>query len=204
MKNKLEKVMIIILIILIIIIAFFTTKKNIKATNDMEILTKNSLFDIIDNIGEIAITCLSTDGNRFFSEEDKIDFTMLYIIKNKEYYKEAIEFYEPDFDECQKIGKINKKYFYNIMENLFSNVDYNINNYKYYKNDYIELCFEPCNYSIFDKKEIVDCCLNDNGYEIIVRYKRNLNELKNKVYVKYDFDFNLKIKSIAILSSILN
>ena len=83
MKNKLEKVMIIILIILIIIIAFFTTKKNIKATNDMEILTKNSLFDIIDNIGEIAITCLSTDGNRFFSEEDKIDFTMLYIIKNR-------------------------------------------------------------------------------------------------------------------------
>lgn len=206
MKNRVKFILIIIIIILLAFMIFLNVvRNNIKATNDIDILTKSSIFDIIDNVEEIAITCISTDGDMHLTEENKLDFTILYIIKNNQKYQNDINPSKLNIkNEYSSIGKINDEMFLNIAEDFFYNINYEINDYKYYNDNYIELYFEPCNYFTYDKKEIVSNSINRDKYDVIVKYTRSLNEIKNKVYVKYEINFNMKIQDITILSSMIN
>ena len=96
----------------LIIITFVTilgVGRHINASNDNDILTKKSAFDIIDNIEEIVIACLSKDGNKHLSLKNKYDVISMYIVKNNIEYviiKETIQ-----KDETVNIGKI-KTYKY--------------------------------------------------------------------------------------------
>lgn len=205
MKHKLKNIVWISLIFFLATFTIFSINSNIKATNEIDILTKKSIFDIIDNIEDIVITCISTDGNKHISEENKMDVTVLYLIKNKEKYKEYIipsDFENSDEKIC--IGKVESKVFIDLSKEIFEKIEYNVNEYKNFKDEFINLNFEPCSYSIFDKKDIV--CLNRSktGYRILIKYKRELNNVQNKVYIQYDFDLNLKIQDITILSSIVD
>ena len=82
-------------------------------------------------------------------------------------------------------------------------MDYNIEEYKYYKEGYVELYFEPCNYPMWDKKEVMSFTFKDNKYNLIIKYIRNLNDIQNNIYIKYELDCNLKIQNVSILSSIV-
>ena len=40
-----------------------------------------------------------------------------------------------------------------------------------------------------------------NGYEVVYKYVRKLNEVENTINVKYVFNSRMKIKDVIILSS---
>lgn len=196
---------ILVTLLVIVLTISFSYFKYIKASNEIDILTKNSIFDIINSIEDIVITCISTDGNIHITEENKFDITSLYIIKNKQMYKDAIQNVEQDLNsENIIVGKIDFNVFENIVNDLFSKVEYSILDYKHYDENMVNLVVEPCNYSLFDKEDVISLTLCENGYKAICRYKRELNNTNNKVYIKYEFDFDLKIQDITILSSITN
>ena len=77
-----KKKIIYVTLIIITIVTILGVGHHINASNDNDILTKKSAFDIIDNIEEIVIACLSKDGNKHLSLKNKYDITSMYIVKN--------------------------------------------------------------------------------------------------------------------------
>lgn len=203
MKQKGKIISIFIVIIFFIITFTVNYSKKIKASSEIDILTKNSIFDIIYNIDSIVINCISTDGDKYLSEDNKLDTTVIYIINNISEFNDHIISCEYDGSEIRYFGKIDLSNFKEIYLTIFNSIDYNIEEYKYYKDGYIELYFEPCNYPIWDKKEVMSLNFKDNKYNLIVKYTRSLNDIQNKMYVKYELDHNLKIQNVSILSSIV-
>lgn len=199
MKNKI--IFVLTTCLIVIVLFFFIFNYYIKAANTTEILTKNNLFDIIDSIEDVVITCIATDGDRRISEENKLDSIVLYLIKYKEKYKDYII---SNYDEESIVDKIDVFSFKYIVSSIFQNVAFKFDEYRNYNNDFIELNYEPCNYFIYDTKEVISNNVGNDGYDIIIKYERNLNTKKNKVYVKYQFDIDSKIQDITILSSIMN
>ena len=70
-----KKKIICVTLIIITIVTILGVGHHINASNDNDILTKKSAFDIIDNIEEIVIACLSKDGNKHLSLKNKYDIT---------------------------------------------------------------------------------------------------------------------------------
>ena len=179
---------------------FFYGKYN---SNEKTMLTKNEIFDIIDNIEDIVITSISTDGQNYLSEENKLDATILYILGNKSKYQEYISNdYSQDLSsEIISFGKIDYKVFYSITKELFGTIDYPIYEYKYFDNGMINLKIEPFNYTYFDKKNVLSQIKDENSYSILIEYITVFDNIENSIYVKYKLDFDYKIQSVIILSS---
>lgn len=203
MKQKGIFIFIFIIMIFIIVTFTVTYSKKINALTQVDILTKNSIFDIIYNIDNILISSISSDGDKYLSDENKLDTTLTYIINNIEEYKDYIIPCEYNGEEIRCFGKIEVDKFNKICLSIFDKIDYDINQYKYYNDGYIDLYFEPCNYFIWDKKEVISSSLRGSSYNIILKYTRYLNDKENKVYVKYELDNSLKIQNVIILSSII-
>lgn len=203
MKRK--NIIIIACFLIISFVTIFIIKKYINATNDVEILTKNAIFDIISSIEDSVISCISTDGDKHLNEENKLDTIVLYILKNKEKYIDKIEKQDSSaFGEYQCLGRINANAFLDIGKDIFHDINYNINEYRLYDNGYINLYIEPFSYNFFDRREMMSVNFDNNNYEVIIKYIRALDSKQNKVYIKYILDYNLKIKDVIVLSSILD
>ena len=179
---------------------FFYGKYN---SNEKMMLTKNEIFDIIDNIEDIVITSISTDGQNFLSEENKLDATILYIVSNKTKYQEyIISDYNQDLSsEAISLGKIDYNVFSNIANELFGDIDYEISEYKYLEDNMINLKIEPFNYTYFDRKNILSQTEDINGYNILLEYITVFDNIENSIYVKYKLNFDCKVQSVIILSS---
>lgn len=179
---------------------FFYCKYN---SNEELMLTKKEIFDIIDNIEDIVITSISTDGQNYLSEENKLDATILYILGNKSKYQEYISNdYSQDLSsEIISFGKIDYNVFSSITKELFETIDYPIYEYKYFDNDMIDLKIEPFNYTYFDKKNVLSQTKDDNSYSILIEYITVFDDMENSIYVKYKLNFDYKIQSVIILSS---
>ncbi len=197
-----KKKIIYVTLIIITIVTILGVGHYINASNDNDILTKKSAFDIIDNIEEIVIACLSKDGNKHLSLKNKYDITSMYIVKNN--IEDVIIQEAIPKDETVNIGKIETYKFVKKLEDIFIINDDEIKQYIDYDQEYIDLYLEPCSYSYFDKKDVISANMDNNECKIIVKYARKLDDVNNRVYIKYIFDSNLKIKDIIILSSILN
>lgn len=197
-----KKKIIYVTLIIITIVTILGVGHYINASNDNDILTKKSAFDIIDNIEEIIIACLSKDGNKHLSLKNKYDITSMYIVKNN--IEDVIIQEAIPKDETVNIGKIETYKFVKKLEDIFIINDDEIKQYIDYDQEYIDLYLEPCSYSYFDKKDVISANIDNNECKIIVKYARKLDDVNNRVYIKYIFDSNLKIKDIIILSSILN
>ena len=197
-----KKKIICVTLIIITIVTILGVGRHINASNDNDILTKKSAFDIIDNIEEIVIACLSKDGNKHLSLKNKYDVISMYIVKNN--IEDVIKQEAVSKDETVNIGKIETDKFAKKLEDIFIINDDEIKQYIDYEQKYIDLYLEPFFYSYFDKKNVISANMDDNECKIIVKYSRKLDDVNNRVYIKYIFDSNLKIKDIIILSSILN
>ena len=197
-----KKKIICVTLIIITIVTILGVGRHINASNDNDILTKKSVFDIIDNIEEIVIACLSKDGNKHLSLKNKYDVISMYIVKNN--IEDVIKQEAVSKDETVNIGKIETDKFAKKLEDIFSINDYEVKQYIDYDQKYIDLYLEPCSYSYFDKKDVISVNMDNNECKIIVKYTRKLDGVNNRVYIKYIFESNLKIKDIIILSSILN
>lgn len=197
-----KKKIIYVTLIIITIVTILGVGRHINASNDNDILTKKSVFDIIDNIEEIVIACLSKDGNKHLSLKNKYDITSMYIVKNN--IEDVIIQETIPKDETVNIGKIETYKFAKKLEDIFIINDDEIKQYIDYEQKYIDLYLEPFFYSYFDKKNVISVNMDNNECKIIVKYTRKLDDVNNRVYIKYIFDSNLKIKDIIILSSILN
>ena len=181
--NKI-KILVIVILATFIIGVIFSLNTVSKATN-MDILTKNTIFDIINNVEDVIITCISTDGQKNLDSENKLDSTLLYIIKHKDDYNIVDE--NPNLDlnsQMSIIGKVSLKDFENEFKNIFENFRHKISEYKYCDGKYITLVRNM-----------------GNGYEVVYKYVRKLNDVENTINVKYVFNSRMKIKDVIILSS---
>lgn len=182
-------------------IAFsFTMISNAK---NIDILTKNTIFDIINNVEDVIITCISVDGEKNLDTENKLDATLLYIIKHKDDFC-VVDNNSSNLDlnaEMITIGKINHKEFENELKNIFDKFRHNILDYKYYDGGDVNLVYEPCDYFTYDSKKLLYFRKKDNYYEIVYRYTRFLNNVENNINVKYILTDKMKIKDVIILSS---
>ena len=175
----------------------------ISNAKNIDILTKNTIFDIINNVEDVIITCISADGKKNLDDNNKLDATLLYIIKYKSDF-DIVENNHSNLDlnaEKITIGKINQKEFENELKNIFTNFRHNILEYKYYDNGFVDLVYEPCDYFTYDSKKLLYATKKDNYYEIVYRYTRYLNNVENNINVKYVLNEKMKIKDVIILSS---
>lgn len=179
---------------------FFYFKYN---ANTESILTKKSIFDIIDSIEDIVITSISTDGQGYLSEENKYDSIILYIVSNKSKFDEYIIKDENQRLDSENVnmGKIDSKIFLKLAEETFSDINLPIYKYKYFEDDKVNLIIEPFNYTIFDRKNILKQIEDRNGYKILVEYVTIFDKIENSIYVEYEIDFDYKIQNVIILSS---
>ena len=185
-----KKKIIYVTLIIITIVTILGVGHHINASNDNDILTKKSAFDIIDNIEEIVIACLSKDGNKHLSLKNKYDITSMYIVKNN--IEDVIIQETIPKDETVNIGKIETYKFAKKLEDIFIINDDEIKQYIDYEQKYIDLYLEPFFYSYFDKKNVISANMDDNECKIIVKYSRKLDDVNNRVYIKYIFDSNLR------------
>lgn len=199
--NKIKMILFVVAITFGLGIIFsFTMISNAK---NIDILTKNTIFDIINSVDDIIITCISTDGEKNLSDQNKLDATLLYIIKHKDDF-DIKESNLSNLDLGQEkisIGKINQKEFENELKNIFTSFRHDISKYKYYDDGLINLVFEPCNYFTYDSKKLLYLLKKDNCYEVVYRYTRSLSDVENNINVKYVFNDRMKIKDVIILSS---
>ena len=185
-----KKKIIYVTLIIITIVTILGVGHYINASNDNDILTKKSAFDIIDNIEEIVIACLSKDGNKHLSLKNKYDITSMYIVKNN--IEDVIIQEAIPKDETVNIGKIETYKFVKKLEDIFIINDDEIKQYIDYDQEYIDLYLEPCSYSYFDKKDVISANMDNNECKIIVKYARKLDDVNNRVYIKYIFESQYK------------
>lgn len=185
------------------IIGFLFSLNKISNAKNVDILTKNTIFDIIDDVDGVIITCISKDGENNLSDENRLDCTLLYIIQNRDKFN-IVENKLLNLDLNQEmivIGKINQKDFEKQFKNIFTNFKHKINEYKYADGEYINLVYEPCDFFIYDTKELLYSRFVNNVYEVVYKYTRSLNNSQHIINVKYIFTTRMKIKDVIILSS---
>jgi hypothetical protein len=197
-KNNKRIFTILIVIIIILVITYIVVNK-LYESNQNNILTKNFIFDIIDNVDDIIINCISTDGEKYLSEENKLDSTVLYIVKNNEKFNNYIILSDESENTC--VGKINFQKFIETSNQIFELNENDCTNYKYYDDGYINLNIEPSNYVLFDEKELVSIKEEEKLYNVIIKYKRCLNDVQNNVNIEYKLGKDFKIQEVNILSS---
>lgn len=205
MKIKVIYILYIINIILIVSILYYN-KCNVT---QKELLTKNVIFDIIEDVENIVISCITKSGNSSLSAEDKLDFAINYIIENKQkycsnIYVESLTYFNNE--ENILIGKVDEEFFRDILESFFLNSNYPITEYKFYKDRYVELRTEPKENICWDEKECIKTLNKENRYYIYIKYTRILNDIRNDFYVEYAFDVNDKIRidNVTIYDSIIS
>lgn len=182
-----------VFIFIMIFITIFTSSiirfayANIIKNDDTIALTKNSQFDIIDNIGSIILTSMTTLGEKNLSTQSKIDATIMYILYNKDKYSEHI---------VDNDNKIRKEDFYNILSSLFDCSEIILD-------EYIDVSIGNINYSYLKDYDIVKIEELNNSYVVYTKYCRTLSNVKNYVYVKYELTRDMKIKDVNIIESIV-
>lgn len=197
----------IIIIVLSISIILYYNKYNMT---QKELLTKNVIFDIIEDVEGIVISCITKSGNKSMSEQDKLDIISRYIIKNREKYNTYIiddknsTYYNKE--ENIYFGKIEKDVFNDVLDDFFEDIQYPVEKYKYYKDGFIQLKFEPIESVCWDEKEYIKIQEFENKYIIDTKYIRTLNNKRNEFYVQYIFNTNkdVKIDEVTIYNSIMN
>lgn len=205
MKRKVTYIIYIISIIYIIILYY---NKYIIAQE--QLLTKNLIFDIIEDIEDIVISCITKSGNKSMSEENKIDFAINYIIVNRKKYsteilKEKNNTYDAE-EENIFHGRISKRFLDKVIDEFFYSCNYPIEEYKFYKDGVLELRTEPSENICWDRKEFIEIQIEEDICCANIKYTRILNNIINDFYVEYVFDIsnNIKIKNVTIYNSIMN
>lgn len=195
-----------IFIIVILSIILYYNKCN---ATQKDLLTKNIIFDIIEDVENIVISCITKSGNKSMSEQDKLDFAVRYIIDNRQKYNSYIINEQiPTYYNKENIvlGKVEIDFFNSILEKFFSDVNYSLENYKFYKEGFIELNSEPVENTCWDDKECIKMQEEENKYHIYIKYIKLFNDIKNEFYVEYIFDVNeqIKIDEVTIYNSTMN
>ena len=203
-----KKFLIYIIVEVIVVCLFGYTKVNIEAGQR---LTKNEIFDIIDNVEHVILDTIAKDGNRELSEENKVDFIIKNMIENRLEYKDEILPSESNTITIKgtplySFGRVDVKLFNEKLNEYFSEFDGNLELCKFYSNEYIELYYEYAEHFSYSNKEILNIKKCNDIYSIYIRYTREYDEITNDVYVRYDFNLGDKItiKNVKIYGSILS
>ena len=195
---------IIIAIFCVCIVTFF-----VNYIIQKSMLTKNLLFDIISKVENIVIADISKDGNRTFTNENKIDFLIKYIIDNREKYKNNItldneDYYEYNNTPYYNFGRVDEKFIQNLSCLYFERIPIKyIKDSKFYTNGEVLLNYEPIEPFYYDEKNVLETKEDSKSYKVYIQYKRELNDIQNDIYVVYTFNKELKIKNVTIYNSIL-
>lgn len=205
MKRKVTYIIYIISIIYIIILYY---NKYIIAQE--QLLTKNLIFDIIEDVEDIVISCITKSGNKSMSEENKIDFAINYIIVNREKYSSEIPIEKNSAYNAKEEnilhGRISREFLDKVIDKYFYSCNYPIEEYKFYKDGVLELRTEPSENICWDRKEFIGFQIEENICRVNLKYTRILNNIINDFYVEYVFDISndIKIKNVTIYNSIMN
>ena len=203
---KIKYISVLIIISVVVASILYYNKCNLTKK---QLLTKNAIFDIIEEVEDIVISCITKSGNKSLSEENKLDFIIRYIIDNRQRYssniikEESNSYYNKE--ENILYGKIKEDYFKEILDEFFV-YNYSIKEYKFYKDGFIELKSEPCENINWDEKECIRIQEKGNVYYIYIKYIRKLNDIKNEFYVEYIFNVSdkIKIENVTIYNSIIS
>lgn len=191
-----------IIFLFIILFSCNTVYSKIK-----DVLTKNQIFDIIDNVEKVALCCMPRDGIKELTEENKIDFLVRNIIENKDKYKDVIQPCESEYRTIYdtpyyNYGKVDAKFFKNEVLKFFTNLDFDISKYKFFNNGYIELYFEPIEYLGYDKKSVAKFEIHDNIADVYIDYTKVIADTEINVLVRYIVNKNLlTINNVIICNS---
>lgn len=191
------------LMVVSIPILLYFNKLNLQ---EKELLTKNSIFDMIDNVDNLILSCITKYGVKELSNENKIDFAVRYIIDNRDNYKENIILEEKedycldDGTVCYSFGKVKSEFLAELLNKFFTEINFSIEDYKYFNKGFVNLCFEPMEYIRYDTKTILNVEKIDEKYIVYIQYTRSLAEFEDQFYVKYEFrnEANLKMEDVTI------
>ncbi len=174
---------------------------------------RNEIYEKIDEVDNILLDCMSNSGNISLTQENKMDFAVRYIIENKDLYKEKInienkeDYYTYENTLYYNFGKVSQDFMIDVINTFFDDFQFNIQEYKFYNNGYIELNFEPIEHLWYDNKKVLNVEKVENKlYNVYMEYNRQINDYKNTFYVEYVllYDTNIKISNVYIYNSIMS
>ncbi len=196
---KINRKKIFIALIMVFVISFISIG---VYSNTKKILTKKQLFDNIGSIEKIIISCMTREGKNSLDDELKIDFTIKYIIENKDKYSSIIKTtdklsFNENFTEYYVFGKVHKEDLKKVCLSFFCTLECNVEEYKYYDDDYIYLVYMPCDNPSLDLKEVI----YHNKNSVTIKYSRCIEDINNSFLVDYIYNENGKIEDIIIYNS---
>lgn len=160
-------------------------------------LTILSLFDIIDNVDNVVIDYMTSNGLKNILNANKDVLTRLYIIYNKDSYINDIKpknviLYKEDNTPCYTIGCIPINIYNDTYNMLFG------------KNESIadkdvELVVEPLEHISNDESKVDRVKISKNGYSIYYIYNRYINNIYNTYIIRYDFSWDKRIQNVTML-----
>lgn len=167
-----------------------------------EQLTKNSIFDMIDSIDNMLLSCITKNGKKELSEYSKMDFAIRYIIDNRDLYKEHIILSDNQNNFVDNgtvyysMGKVDIQFLQTILDIFF--VESNLQQHKFENNNLVNLYFEPMEYIYYDEKNLIDFKQSQNEYIIYIEYTRTLGEFSDKFCVKYILIKDTRFKIVGV------
>lgn len=172
-------------------------------------LTKGKIWSIIDNIDGTLLGIMTKNGEKELSDESKIDYLIKYLIENKKRYSNIIEYSDNTIIKNDTIyynfGKVKSSNFKYLLNDFFYNFGLEIENHHLFKNNYIELFYEPIDYISSDSSNISSYYIYKGKIYMYVNYYRNIGNVNNCFKVKYVLDKNTyKICNVVILNSQTN
>lgn len=197
----------------IVTIPFFIYYGHENYNEKEETYFESEIWQSIDRVDSILLDCMSCSGNYNLTEENKVDFIIRYIIDNKNNYTNDInienkeDYYTYQDTLYYNFGKVTEDFIINMIYNFFYTFNYEIKNYKFYNNGYIELNFEPIEHLWYDNKKILNVeKVDDKVYNVYVEYNREINEKNHTFYVEYiiNYDDTIKFENIYIYNSIVS
>ena len=197
----------------VITIPFFVYHGNQSLKENQLTNLKDEIYKSIDSIDKIILDCMSCDGKTILTEENKLDFAVRYIIENKSEFIKDINIYNKEdyytYEDTlyYNFGKVTEQFAINIINKFFYSFDFNIKNYKFYNNGYIELNFEPIEHLWYDSKKILNVeKINNKVYNVYMEYNREINGKIHTFNVKYivNYDNDIKFENIHIYNSIVS
>ncbi len=184
-----RKIKVIILIIIVMTMVIIGNLHLYTISKDSNLLTKNEDFGIINNIENIIMTCMSTNGEKTLSTKSKMDAITIYILNNREIYKDKLQYKEDKY-------YIDAYEYINIYNLFFDDEKLNLNNP-------VNLEYKDVNYFSFDNCMTLKTVKQNDLYNIYNKYERELNGVENDVYVKFILNREKKIENVIIIESII-
>lgn len=218
-----KRIILLVSIIMLNVLLYFYLIENRE--NDLDIFNsfnnESTMIQFIKSMDQILLCTISLNNNTFnFTDEQKLDFAVNYIIMNYGVYKDDIVYlevpfvYEEDDTKYNSIGYVNKSIIENIIYDYYGDKDIIYDGYKFYdiRTNLVALVPYVIDKTSTNDMELLSIDnLDINKYVVICKYFRKFELKTNEFKIEYIIEkredkqsiYKYNLESFKVFDSIM-